>query len=243
MIQGDNMEAGSIYSSSTNSVSKYVEFLLPNKNKIDNFGELIAPLNVKYVILTKEVDYRFYDFLHNQTDLELVKDTENMVVFRNRHPVHKLYQVNSISTIRTWNDLLEISRTGDIMDSAFLLGNTTDIHLSNMATLDHKEDSPVKYEVEKPSMRYVVFTEKFSGDWKLGGAAPDTNLGVTNVYDAARIEGMTLYYERFNVYLAGYIISGVSFVIFLVVYFRERRKKRRKKSLFATVRVIKGRWI
>ncbi|MDO8724659.1 MAG: hypothetical protein Q7J35_01155 [Candidatus Methanoperedens sp.] len=225
VIQGDNMEAGSIYSSSTNSVSKYVEFLLATNNKINNIGELIAPLNVKYVILTKEVDYRFYDFLYNQTDLELVKDTENMVVFRNRHPVHKFYQVDSISTIRSWDDLLEISRTGDVMDSAFLLGSTTEIHLSNMSALDHKEDSPVKYEIEKPSMRYVVFTEKFSGDWKLGGAAPDANLGVTNVYDSARIEGLTIYYERFNVYLVGYIISGISFVILLVVYFRERRKK------------------
>jgi len=226
IIQGDNMEAGGIYSSSTNPVSKYIEFLLANRNKIDNFGELIAPLNVKYIILTKEVDYRFYDFLHNQTDLELVKDTENMVVFRNRHPVHKFYQVNSISTIRSWDELLDISRTGDIMDSAFVLGNTTQIHLSNMSALDHREDSPVKYEIEKPSMRYVVFAEKFSGDWKLGGAASEANLGVTNFYDAKRLDGLTIYYERFNVYLAGYIISGVSFVILLVVYYRDNRKKK-----------------
>lgn len=226
VIQGDNIEAGSIYSSSTNPVSKYVEFLLANKNKIDNFGKLIAPLNVKYIILTKEVDYRSYAFLYNQTDLELVKDTENMVVFRNKHAVHKFYQVDSISTIRSWDDLLDISRTGDVMDSAFVLGNTTEIHLSNMQALDQREDSPVKYEVAKPSMRYVVFTEKFSGDWKLGGTASEANLGVTNVYDAARIEGQTMYYERFNVYLVGYIISGVSFVILLVVYYRENRKKK-----------------
>ena len=138
VIQGENMEAGSIYSSSTNPVTKYVEFLLANRNKIDNLGELIAPLNVKYIILTREVDYRFYDFLYNQTDLELVKDTENMIVFRNKHPVYKMYQVNSTSTIRSWDELLKISRTGDIMDSAFVFGNTTGINLSNMQALDRK---------------------------------------------------------------------------------------------------------
>ncbi len=226
VIKGDNMEAGSIYSSSTNPVSKYVEFLLANRNNIDNLGELIAPLNVKYVILTKEVDYRAYDFLYNQTDLEHVKDTENMIVFRNRHPVHKFYQVNSISTIRSWDDLLDISRTGDVMDSAFILGNTTQIHLSNMQALDHREISPVKYEIAKPSMKYMVFAEKLSEDWKLGGAAPGANLGVTNVYDAQWLEGQTMYYERFNVYLLGYFISGVSFTILLVMYFRENKKKK-----------------
>lgn len=227
VIQGENMEAGSIYSSSTNPVTKYVEFLLANRNKIDNLGELIAPLNVKYIILTREVDYRFYDFLYKQTDLELVKDTENMIVFRNRHPVYKIYQVNSTSTIRSWDDLLEISRTGDIMDSAIMFGSTTEVHLSNMQALYHREDSPVKYEVEKASMKYVVFTEKYSGDWKLGGAAPEAHLGVTNVYDAERVESQTMYYERFYVYLMGYLISGVSFAILLMVYYRENRKKKR----------------
>jgi hypothetical protein len=215
------MEAGSIYSSSADPVSKYVDFLLANRNNIDNLGELIAPLNVKYVILTKEVDYRLYDFLYNQTDLELVKDTENMIVFKNRHPVHKFYQVDSISTIRSWNDLLDISRTGDVMDSAFVFGNTTKINLSNILALDQREISPVKYEITKPSMKYIVFAEKFSEDWKLGGTAPRSNLGVTNVYDAQWLEGQTMYYERFNVYLLGYIISGVSFTILLIIYFRK----------------------
>jgi hypothetical protein len=221
VIQGDNMEAGSIYSSSADHVSKYVDFLLANRNNIDNLGELIAPLNVKYVILTKEVDYRLYDFLYNQTDLELVKDTENMIVFKNRHPVHKFYQVDSISTIRSWNDLLDISRTGDVMDSAFVFGNTTKINLSNIQALDQRKISPVKYEITKPSMKYIVFAEKFSEDWKLGGTAPRSNLGVTNVYDAQWLEGQTMYYERFNVYLLGYIISGVSFTILLIIYFRK----------------------
>ncbi|HWQ96095.1 MAG TPA: hypothetical protein VN368_01860, partial [Candidatus Methylomirabilis sp.] len=230
VIQGDNMEAGGIYSSSTNPISKYIEFLLANRNKIDNLGELIAPLNVKYIILLKEADYRSYEFLNNQTDIEPVKNTENMLIFKNRYPVQKYYQVDSISTIRSWDDLLDISRTNDIMDSAYMLGNTTEIHLSGMQVLDYKEISPVEYELEKPSMRYVVFAEKFSGDWKLGGSASVANLGVTNVYNAERLKGQMMYYERFNVYLAGYIISGVSLAILLVVYYRENRKDKRVLS-------------
>jgi hypothetical protein len=149
-----------------------------------------------------------------------------MIVFRNKHPVYKFYQVNSISTIRSWGDLLDLSRTGDVMDTAFVFGNNTEIHLSNTQALDHREISPVKYEIAKPSLKYMVFAEKFSDDWKLGGASPRPNLGVTNVYEAKWLEGQTMYYERFNVYLLGYIISGISFTILLVIYFREKKKKK-----------------
>lgn len=225
VIQGDNMEAGSIFSSSANPVSKYIEFLLSKRVNIENFGELITPLNVKYVLLTKEVDYKSYNFLYNQTDLEIVKDTENLVVFRNRHPVYKMYQVDSISTIRSWDDFLETSRKADIMDSAFVFGNRTDIQISQMKALNYSEEYPVLLKIELPALKYVVFTEKYSGDWNFGGVSHLANFGVTNVYDAARIDGLNLYYKRFNVYLVGYIISGITFILLIVIYYMKRKEK------------------
>jgi len=226
VIQGDNMEAGSIYSSSTNPISRYIGFMLANRNKIDNFGELVSPLNIKYVVLTKEVDYRLYDFLDNQSDLEPVKDTENLVVFRNKHSISKFYQVDGISTIKDWEDLLEISKTINISSSAFILGDAVEIRSSQRQALNYTIISPVKYMIEKPSRRYVVYSEKYSEDWRLGGKMPAANFGVTNVYDASEIKGLAMYYEKFNVYLAGYMISGVSFVMLLILYYRESRRKK-----------------
>ncbi len=225
VIQGDNMEAGAIYSSSTNPVSKYIEFLLGRKDKINNFGELVAPLNVKYIILTKEVDYRIYDFLYNQSDLEVVKDTENLVVFRNRHAVAKFYQVDSINTIKSWDDLLELSNSTDITSSAFVMADTMRITASQGQAIDFTKESPVNYKIEKPSRRYIVYTEKYSKDWKLGGKMPGANFGVTNIYDTSDISQLTLYYERFNIYLAGYLISGISFVSLLIIYYRDRKRR------------------
>lgn len=219
VIQGDNMEAGSIYSSSTNPVSKYIEFLIGNRDKLNNLGELVATLNVKYIILTKEVDYKLYDFLYEQEDLELIKDTENLVIFKNKHPVSKLYQVDNISTIKSWDDLLEISKSKDITSSAFLLGDAVEIQASERQPLDYTASSPVKYEIEKPSKRYVVYAEKYSEDWRLRGKAPIANFDVTNVYDASEIKDLTLYYHRFNIYLMGYIISGLTFVFLIFLYY------------------------
>lgn len=219
VIQGDNMEAGTIYSSTSNPVSRYIEYLIASRDKIDNFGELVAPLNVKYILLTKEVDYSSYDFLYKQKDIKVVKETPNFVVFKNDHPVSKFYQVDAVNTIRSWDELLEISRTEDITASAFVIGKDSKIRSSAGQFLDYTIDSPVAYRINKPSKRYVVFSEMYSQDWNLDGNQPLMNLGATNVFDASGIKGNTLYYQRFNIYLIGYIISVIAFLVLVYKYY------------------------
>ena len=84
VIQGDNIEIGEIYTQSVNPLSKYVEAILDKREKISNVGEFLTPLRVKYIILAKETDYEAYLFLEKQTDLEMVKDTSNLILFVNR---------------------------------------------------------------------------------------------------------------------------------------------------------------
>ncbi|MBU4221784.1 MAG: DUF3367 domain-containing protein [Euryarchaeota archaeon] len=91
VIQGENTEVGSIYSQSTNPAQRYVEALLRNRSNLTNLGELMIPLNIKYVLLTKEVDYKEYFFLFNQTDIELIKETDNFYVFKNKRAVSRFY--------------------------------------------------------------------------------------------------------------------------------------------------------
>jgi hypothetical protein len=226
VIQGDNMEAGSIYSSSSNPISGYIEFLLGKKDKIENFGELVAPINVKYIILTKEVDYEKYDFLKTQKDLELVKDTENLVVFRNRHPVSRFYQVDGMITIKNFDDLLEISKTRDITSFVIVTGNEIKVQDSDGQPLNYTFVSPVNYVLDRPSKKYIVFSQRYSGSWKLDGKAPFANFGVTNAYDASDVKGNILYYETFDIYLAGYIISGFAFIFLIILYYRENIRTR-----------------
>ena len=83
-IQGDNMEFGRIYSQSNNPDSKYIEDnILKNKSELKNMGEMLLPLNIKYIILAKEADWKDYDFLDKQTDLKLLSDTESLKVYQN----------------------------------------------------------------------------------------------------------------------------------------------------------------
>ena len=226
VIQGENMEAGTIYSSSSNPVTKYIEFLLGKKNVIENFGGLVAPLNVKYIILTKEVDYEQYDFLYKQKDLQIVKDTENLVVFRNNYPVSRFYEVDGVITIKDWEDLIDLGKTHDLTSFSIVIGNETNIQASKGQALNYTLDSPARYLLDRPSKRYIVFSRRYSEDWKLDGNPPFANFGVTNAYDTSDLKRSTLYYERFNLYLIGYIISGITFIFFIVINLNEKIRTR-----------------
>ncbi len=85
VIQGDNIEMADVYSTSQNPVSKYIESLLESKGKVNNFGEFVTPLDIKYIVLAKEVDYTNYYFLLEQADLALLMDTPNLFLFENKY--------------------------------------------------------------------------------------------------------------------------------------------------------------
>lgn len=197
VIRGDTVEAGGIYSQSTYPVSKYIEFLLVNQEKINNFGELISPLNVKYIILAKEADYENYLFLFNQSDLELMRDTPNLYLFKNRNEVGKIYEVDEISAIDDW-DITSIDKQ------------------SEKLFLKYEKKNPAKYVLtEQPTKRYVVFAAPYSEDWRLGSKKPLKNLGITNAYVADEADSMSIENTNFKSYLIGYIISGIFFVILI----------------------------
>lgn len=133
----------------------YVDDLLLKRDGITNFGELISILNVKYIILTKEGDYEEYFFLFDQPDLELIKETENIYVFKNKNNVSRIYQTDDIANI------------------------------TDKVTVDYKEINPVKFELSDViTKKYLVFTETYSEDWKLDGVKPINVSGLVNVYES-----------------------------------------------------------
>ncbi len=82
-LAGENMEWMGIETQSRKPEQLYMQSLLRNRDKIGNFGELLTPLNIKYVILLKEVDYQNYDFLYEQKDLKDIFENGKIVLFEN----------------------------------------------------------------------------------------------------------------------------------------------------------------
>lgn len=123
IIRGDNLEIAGKYSGSTNPISKYVEFLLSNASNVSNLGELLAPLNVKYVLLVHEVDYASYDFLYQQEDLTVELEKPGITLLKNEHPTARAYGVNSVVYINSLEEYLDLSTKQDVMEHLYVIGS------------------------------------------------------------------------------------------------------------------------
>ncbi|HUC37993.1 MAG TPA: hypothetical protein VMR97_12835 [Acidimicrobiales bacterium] len=84
VISGDNVQAKGIYTTSTSTRSTYLEYLFGLGATNKDFGSLVAPLGVEYVVLAKTVDWRNFRWLGSQHDLGLVMDSPSLEVWRNR---------------------------------------------------------------------------------------------------------------------------------------------------------------
>jgi hypothetical protein len=208
-IIGENAEVGSIQTQSSNPTQHYMGYLMEHKNEIDNFGELIAPLNVKYIVLAKDVDYQQYVFLYDQFDLKLVMENEELVVFLNLHDTSRIREVTSLIEVTEWSELVEQSKTIDINDYGFV---------STFADVDYIEPSvhtsakelsyevfPLKYHLHE-SGTYILFTSPDHDQrvWMLDGSNGLDSVGLTSVFTA---EGGDIYYKPLTAHIIGSIIS------------------------------------
>jgi len=192
VISGTNAQIGDIYREVNAPEQVYIDSLLDKRDNITDFGKLISILNVKYVILTGESDYKKYSFLFNQTDLEFVKKTKNFFIFKNKYDIIKIYQTDDIDNISA--EKLE---------------------------LDYEQINPIRYKLEKNiSKKYLVFTEPFSTEWKLDGRSPLDAYGVVNAFESSGNEIIFERFYRIN--LPAYFISILTFIGLMVVYFGYR---------------------
>jgi len=151
----------------------------------------MIPLNVKYVLLTKEVDFKQYFFLFNQTDLELIKETENFYIFKNKHIVSRFY--------------LSTSPSQDQPGTSF-------------ESLNYTQVSPVKFQVNADKGYILFVPPNLDSDyWELEGA-PSLTHGFYAVYPPGK---GTIYYRRFDTYLPGYAVSLMTLLVLVVWYRKE----------------------
>jgi len=94
IIYGQNLEVPGIYTQSTNPGQQYVESIL-SSGSIS--GENLRPLNVKYVMLAKEMDWARYHDMIDRSDLESVFDSENLVLYKNPEQVSRFYKADELS--------------------------------------------------------------------------------------------------------------------------------------------------
>lgn len=233
VISGDNLEIPVSFSDSSNPQSKYVESLLRRRDSLEGFGEMIAPLNAKYVVLFKTADYRSYDFLGQQEDLQAVFEGENITLFRNLNPVGRVYAVNGVVGVGNLDDYFAATSSQDPLGNLYVLGSDTPQVVpdglsasGSRAQLKVTEAGPLSYDVEQSNGGYLVLAlpqHTARSGWAYNGQKPDiTNLDMMPAFRVMGENGSITFTRFYRLYLPAYILAVLSLVAAAVVYRRWR---------------------
>ena len=239
VISGDNVEADDVETQSTSPRSTYLEVLFQNGTKTVNFGALVAPLGVRYVVLSKAVDWPSYDWLNNQKDLKLILEDQSLEVWRNLsydgvgQRVTKVTSVSGITGLLTLAKFNELGAGAVITREAAASSTSTGTTSSGLAPArtpttrsSVHQISPVAYRIASGKPGWVTVDTTYQRGWSLNGrAARATAEGTVLVRVGAK--GGMLVFTPWRLVRLGYIVSlGVFVALLLVLAVEPRRRKR-----------------
>lgn len=219
-VSGDNVELSNLPTASNLTRSAYLEFLYEHGGELCAFGRLVAPLGVEYVALARTVDWQRYRWLDRQVDLEKVLDTQELVVFRNRHYVDGGRRDAKLGRTADWGALATLANTGTAVDlytvDAQAPGAVASEPCRAGAARGAGGDgatrtSPVEYRVPRGPAGYVALPETFDPSWRHQGRAAIELAGGTV---GLRTDGTggTAQFGHWSVVRLAYATSLVSFV-------------------------------
>ena len=227
VISGDNVEAGSVESQSTSPRSMYLQQLFSDGPAIREFGALVAPLGVQYVVLAKTVDWTSYSWLSDQRDLTVILDTSSLEVWRNTDYAGVGWRASKLTSVTGVDGLLTLAKVDDLVGRALVTGGVganavnadssqsnqeTAGSLSSMPTV--KELSPVAYRIAPGASGWVTVDAPFQRGWSLGGHVATESAEGTLLIRVGP-NGGVLQFTPWRLVRLGYILSISIFLILL----------------------------
>jgi hypothetical protein len=235
VITGDNAEYGPLQTQTTNPRSRYVEFLLANGEHVDRFGALVAPLDVKFVLLASVADWKAYNWLYGQQDLRLVHAWPDLALFENLEPVSPAFAPAAAVELRDWGEVIGLAEHHRLTDLAITVRDPSPGPIRDPGIRSPKpsvavpvrKSSPARYEVGAPDGPYLVFAEPYDSGWRYDGQPPRSSLGVTNLFRADGAAQGSVQYQPWSAVRAAYAASaaGLLAAVVLLLFLRVRSMK------------------
>ena len=239
-IAGDTVGLGSVQPRAANPVSVYLAYLVAHGERIDDFGNLVSPLDVKYVALAKVADWRAYDWLYRQRDLRLLREWSDFALFENTRMVAPAYSPSRVVRLDGWDQVLGLADRVQLTDYAIQIRDpatrTPSVALANAGTgrtrfLSSATSSPVRYRVEA-SGDMLVYAQAFDAAWAYAGVRPVPNLAATNLFRGVRSEAAgSIQYVRWKQVRLGYALSGCAVALSLSIAALDRRRLALRRAI------------
>lgn len=196
VITAKNIETRHIYSDIKDPEGRYIAYMFTNRQFINNTAEMLLPLNVRYIILSKyDPDYIHYLYLFHRKggvqDIELVFEGPTMYLFRNNLAKSPLIA----------------SKENGSGDSRSLL-NLSGKGLYSTDVL-YEEVTPAYYRILDSPYQYVVFTQDYNSFMEFEGEPVFPWHGLANgfVFSGAGALENRLFYYQMALFLLSWLVA------------------------------------
>lgn len=109
VIQGQNVELPNITTSSTSPSQAFLTYALANGSSIRNFGELLTPYGIHYLVVLKTVDWRNFSWLKEQSDLSRIFNSSSIEVFKNHDYYPQPTLIKKVTVVPNWGAVLAMA--------------------------------------------------------------------------------------------------------------------------------------
>ena len=246
VISGDNVQAGDVQTQSTSLRSSYLQSLFTDGPKLEHFGELVAPLGVKYVVLAKTVDWLSYEWIASQSDLRLVFNSPSLEVWRNMAYVGVGQRANMLTKVASLSEVLRLARSNQLVFDVAVLdrglarnqvskpsGPTRSVSTLGRANGQSvRELSPVAYAIAPGAPGWVNVDAPYQRGWSMDGHPAIASAEGTVLVHVGE-KGGVVTFGPWGRLRFGYIISLGSLLLAVLAggiggRLRMRRRKRQK---------------
>jgi len=219
----------------------YLQAALNSGKDNGNMGAMLAPLNVKYVLLSLNDASFLFKYVDHQRDLEVIGRWKDLVLLRNKVPVSRLTLTDTAGSFTNWDNVGKKARGAVLSGSHLLKGPRTVLGDSAGTALATRESSGRSVEATvpaKPPNGTVLLSEPFSNHWEMTGqgrSLPQRQLGVTMAFGfdpAAGVSEITISYFYLLLWL-GYALSCAALLVCvaLALYGRYSSGHERKSAV------------
>ena len=201
VISADDTEAGSITTETSDPRSLFLQFCLSEGNRLTEFGRLLAPLGIRYVILARVPGAQSFAWLDRQHDLRRVFQAATIAVYENLEAVPAAYEPSQRVVLRDWGQVAALAQRTPLTDYLIQVRQAGPGPLSLPAAAAIPPARPpaviraaggtrVAEPVNVPSAtRTVVLTDPAYPGWQLPGFRATTQFGVSVAFTRLRSSG------------------------------------------------------
>jgi hypothetical protein len=219
VIFGDNVGFTRIPTQSVDPFSAWVQDILAHRGKIQELGHLVAPLDVRFVVLLHEADRSRYSFVERQADLTAIYRGPRLDLFENmawHGSVLPLEPVGSPSF--RFDDGIDVTQE---LIAREPLGPVTGSGLGPVARI-----LPGWRSIAPGEGKYVSTGDRCTDGWRLGNQVPVCDLGAVAAFSMPD-HAEDLWRPVAGARMVGLFVSGLTLIGALFYLLRSGKHARK----------------